>query len=436
MTILATSLVLVWVLFWFAIVGICAPMAGLRSAADRRSMRLDAGPALVCAWLTLAMGAPLAAAVDGFNWVTAIALAAACPVGLWLSCHRGAYRVAFRRAIRSFVMNVITLRVVRPSRFDTRTWLAATAGAALFVAWALVTGGRDVRLPVPADFDVLWRARQTLAGVAVWDPLASLAAVLTRISSANPLYVAGAIRLALVALTGLAAALLITECGGHRWTAAVMVVPPALQLLAPPVPVAAWAIALTTLIGATSWRSWMRGRRSRDGWCALAACALAAGQLQPFVGNVDRLVPVSRTAQYLEPAAAARQALQLDRTLSDVSWVLVGPPEQQLEIENGRFYDLARFVSRFRDRAGDPRFRFDLGADRIYVFVEEEPFDPGLSGFGGEFVAAQPASYRVPRERIRLSRLARQMCDDYRRAHAGAAISYDDGALRVYQIDR
>jgi len=317
-----------------------------------------------------------------------------------------------------------------------RGLLTATAAAALFLAWTVVTVGRDIRLPVPADFDVLWRTRQLLAGIAVWDPLASLASVLTRISSANPLYVAGAIRLALVALTGLAAALLMAECGGPRATAAVVLVPPALHLLAPPVPVAAWAVALAAAIGTTSLVLWMRDRRKRDLWCALAACALAGGQVLPFVGNVDRLFQVSGTAHYLEPLAAARQALQLDRTRSDVSWVLVGAPEQQLEIENGRFYDLARFVSRFRDRASDPRFRFDLGADRIYVFVEEEPFDPDLAGFGGEFVAAQPASYRVPRERIRLSRLARQMCDDYRRAHPGAVISYDDGALRVYEINR
>src|SRR5207249_1682396 len=74
---------------------------------------------------TLAIGAPLAAAVNGFNWVTAIALAAVCPVGFWLSLHRGAYHVAFRGAIHSFVMDVLTLRVVRPSRIDPRTWLAA-----------------------------------------------------------------------------------------------------------------------------------------------------------------------------------------------------------------------------------------------------------------------------------------------------------------------
>jgi hypothetical protein len=435
-TVLHTSLVLVWVLFWFGIVGICAPMAALGRAAGTRRLLLHIGPALVGAWLTAAIGVPLAAAGNGFNWVTAIVLAALCPVGLWLGRDRGAYGVRLRRVIRAFVMDVVTLKIVRSLRLDNRKRAVAFAGMSALLVWVLVSGGRDVRLPVAADFDALWRTRQLLAGVPVWDPLASLAALLTRISAANPLYVASALRMALVALTGLAAAILIAEICGRRRTLAILSAPLALPLLVPPVPVAAWAIALAALVGVTSLLLWMRERRSRDGWAAVAAFALAAGQAQPFIGNLGELVWVSRTAQYLEHPAAVQQALRLDRTVSDSDWVLVGPPELQLEIEKGRFYDLARFVGRFRDRAGDPSFRFDLGAERIYVFVETQPFDSGTPVFRGRFVTAQPVSYRVPRERSRLSLLARQICDDYRRAHARAAITYDDGALRVYQIDR
>jgi hypothetical protein len=434
-TVLDTSLVLVWVLFWFALVGIWAPMAALGRGAGRRLL-LHLGPALVWAWLTVAIGVPLAAAVNGFNWVTAIVLAAVCPVGLWLGRHRGAYGVRFRRMIRALVMDVVTLRVVRSWQLDNRKRAVAFAGMSALLVWVLVSGGRDVRLPVAADFDALWRTRQLLAGVPVWDPLASFAALLTRISAANPLYVASALRLALVALTGLAAAVLIAELGGWRRTLAILSAPLALPLVAPLVPVATWAIAFAALVGATSLLLWMREQRSRDGWCAVAAFALAAGQAQPFIGNVGELARVSSTAQHLEHSAAVRQALRLDRTASDSDWVLVGPPELQLEIEKGRFYDLSRFVSRFRDRAGDPSFRFDLGAERIYVFVETRPFESFTPVFGGRFVAAQPVSYRVPRERSRLSQLARQTCDDYRRTHVRAAITYDDGELRVYQIDR
>jgi hypothetical protein len=306
----------------------------------------------------------------------------------------------------------------------------------LLLMWAVVSGGRDVRLPVPADFDALFRARQLAAGVAAWDPLAALAAVLTRISAANPLHVASAMRLALVALTGLTAAVLITELGGWRLTIAIVTAPLALPLVVPALPAAAWAVALAALAGATSLLLWTRDRRPRDGWCAVAALVLAAGLVLPFAGKVDGLMQASATARYLEPPGAARQALRLDRAVSERDWILVGPPEQQLEIEKGRFYDLARFVARFRDRAGDRNFRFDLGAERIFVFVEQQPFDRRAVAFEGEFVAAQPVAYRVPRERYRLSQLARQICDDYRRTHAGTAIIYDDGELRVYQIDR
>jgi hypothetical protein len=147
------------------------------------------------------------------------------------------------------------------------------------------------------------------------------------------------------------------------------------------------------------------------------------------------LARTSHTAHYLEHPGAAAQALRLDRTPGDTDWLLVAPPEQQLEVGQGRFYDLARFVSRFHGRSGHPSFRFDLGAERMYVFVEHRPFDPGAA-FGVTFVAAQPAAYQVPRERFRLGQLARQTCDDYARSHGRTAIRYDDGELRVYQIDR
>jgi hypothetical protein len=435
MTPLATSLILSWVLFCFAVVAIGAPMAALGRAARTRSVMPDIGPALVCSWLTVAIAVPIAAALQGFNWVTALGISAACPVGLWLLRHRGAQAAAVREVVRSLVFQAVTLKMARAPRFNVRECAAPVLGLLLLSLLPMASGGLDVRLPVPVDFDTLWRTRQILAGTAVWDPLASLAAVLTRVSAANPLHVANAIRLALVALTGVAAAVLIAELRGRRSRIALLAGPSALVLFAPWAPASTWALALVTLIGATSVFLWIRDRHSRGGWYASAAFALAAGQLFAVGGNAGLLFHVSRTAQYLEHRSAAGEAIRLDRSASDRDWVLVGAPEQQLEIVNGHFYDLARFVSRFRGRAGDPGFRFDLGAKRLYVFVEEQPYDAGAAVFGGDFVAAQPVSYRVPRERFRLSQLARQICDDYRRTHARAAIIFDDGAVRVYQID-
>src|SRR5207245_8871152 len=124
-------------------------------------------------------------------------------------------------------------------------------------------------------------------------------------------------------------------------------------------------------------------------WHTRAAVALAAGLLLPFAGNPE-VLRVSRTAQYLEHHAAAQEALRLESSRSDDDWVVVAPPEQQLEVGSGRFYDLARFVSRFRDRTGDPRFRFDLGASRIYVFVEQRALEHAASAFGAKCVSDLP----------------------------------------------
>jgi hypothetical protein len=417
MTMLAAALTSAWVLFCLVFFAIGVPMAALGPFADRRSRLLNVGPTLACSWLTIAISVPLAASVHGFNWVTALVIAGVCPVGLWLARHRGTCSIAFRHTVRSLIFRALGLRAVRLPPFTVREWILPLAGLSALLAWSFVTGRSDVRLPVPADFDTLWRTRQILSGAAtVLDPLASLAAVVTRIAAANPLHVAGAIRLALVVLTGLAAGILVAEVCGRLWT----------------IP----AVAGAMLVGVTSLYIWIRDCRPRDGWYALAAFVLAASLLLPFIGNLDMLVRVSRTAQYLEHSAAAEQALQLDRSPADSDWLLVAPPEQQLEVGKGRFYDLARFVSRFRGRSGDPNFRFDLGVERIYVFVDERPVDPGFGAVGVRFVAAQPAVYQVPRERFRLGQLAREICDDYARSHARTAIHYDDGELRVYQIDR
>ncbi|PYR25142.1 MAG: hypothetical protein DMF98_13215 [Acidobacteria bacterium] len=437
MTMLAAALTSAWVLFCLVFFAIGVPMAALGPFADRRSRLLNVGPTLACSWLTIAISVPLAASVHGFNWVTALVIAGICPVGLWLARHRGTCSIAFRHTVRSLIFRALTLRAVRLPQFTVREWIVPLAGLSALLAWPFVTGRSDVRLPVPADFDTLWRTRQILSGAAtVLDPLASLAAVVTRIAAANPLHVAGAIRLALVVLTGLAAGMLVAEVCGRLWTIPAVAGAIPVGVFVPWAPAATWAFTFAMLVGVTSLYIWIRDCRPRDGWYALAAFVLAASLLLPFIGNLDMLVRVSSTAQYLEHSAAAEQALQLDRSPADSDWLLVAPPEQQLEVGKGRFYDLARFVSRFRGRTGDPNFRFDLGVERIYVFIEERPVDPGFAAVGVRFVAAQPAAYQVPRERFRLGQLAREICDDYARSHARTAIRYDDGELRVYQIDR
>ena len=219
MTMLAAALTSAWVLFCLVFFAIGVPMAALGPFADRRSRLLNVGPTLACSWLTIAISVPLAASVHGFNWVTALVIAGVCPVGLWLARHRGTCSIAFRHTVRSLIVRAVTLRAVRLPPFNVREWILPLVGLSALLAWPFVTGRSDVRLPVPADFDTLWRTRQILSGAAtVLDPLASLAAVVTRIAAANPLHVAGAIRLALVVLTGLAAGILVAEVCGRLWT--------------------------------------------------------------------------------------------------------------------------------------------------------------------------------------------------------------------------
>ena len=425
----------VWVLLCFGAIGICAPSAALGPSATPRILSHQYGAALVWTWLTLSICVPLAASVRGLNWVTALLFCATWPITLWLLRHRGQYRTAFRRRVRAMVYRVVaTYETSGPGSWTLDKRVAMPLVLAAVPLVLLAARRFEVRLSVPADFDTLWRTRGLLNGTLAWDPVASLAAVLTHISAADALTVTSATRLGLIALTAVAASILVMEIGGGVWLAAV--VAPSLVMLAPWAPAATWTVALCALIAATSFVLWRRDRRAQDRWHACAALALAAAQIASFADRPDVLFRLSPTAVYLEQDAAVRQALRLARSPLAVDSMVVAAPEQQLEVDGlAPSYDLARFVSRFRDRAGDPRFRFDLRARRLFVFVEKEQVDSSRAVSRGRFVTAQPAAYRVPRERKRLAQLAGQICDEYRRAHAGAAVEYDDAVLRIYRID-
>jgi hypothetical protein len=374
-------------------------------------------------------------ALHGFNWFTALIIAVTWPATLWCSRHIGQHRAAFRQLVRALVFRLVESRLGLSRQMRMR---AALGSGLALVGIALLAAARiDVRLPSPADFDTLSRVRQLLNGTTTWDPLASLAAVTIHVAATDALSAMRAIRMALVAWTAFAAGQLIMEGFGVRsGRGAVAVAPLALAVAAPTAPLGTWAIGLVLLIGATSLLRSIRDRCLQDGWHALAALVLAVALAVPFAGHSGALTQVSVRAHYLEYRAAAHTALQLGRLPPEEDWVLAGPPEQQLETGGrGRFIDLARFVARFRDRAGAESFRFDLGRGRLFVLVEKEALDVSRPLPGVQFVAAQPAAYRVPRERARLARLARQICDDYRRTHVGTAIVYDDVQLRVYRFD-
>jgi hypothetical protein len=431
---LSTILVAPWVLMWLAVVGIAAPAVALGPAAGRRMLLSEPGPALVWTWLTMAVSVPLLSALRGFNWATALLVVAAWPTAWWLIRYRGRYESTFRDTVRGIVYRAVSPHAVAAPP------LRLGAGGLLILAMPILglasrlERTTDIRLPMALDFDTLWHTRQLVHNAAVWDPLAALAGVLAGISAADALHVVAGLRVALVTLTAAAAAVLVAETSRRWWIAGATAA--AVILMAPQAAAHSWAVALVALVGATSLVLWIRDDSPRDGWHAMAALLLGAGLVVPFSDRLDALVRVTTMPQYLEHRAAALEAVRLARTQPDDDWVAIGPPELGLEIGVAdRYLDLARFVSRFQHRAHRPGFRFNLGARRLFVFIEKEPSEPAAAVQRVRFVEGQSAVYRVRRERIRLHQSAWRICDEYRRTHGRTTIVYDDVQLRIYRID-
>lgn len=412
-----------------ALIAVPALAVGVATGAWPRSETV--GRAFVLAWATIAVLVPALAAIRGFNWATALLVCALAPATLWLARHRGEPRAAFNRLVRGLVLGVVTARADR----------ARTKGLAISVAWLLAAVGvllviavsTGPHLTVPADFDILWRTQELLSGRVSWDPLAALAAVVARISSVDALLAVVAVRICLIVATGCGAGLALSRLGGLKPVAAAAVMPA--MYLVPPVSLDLWAVGLLTMIATGALVRVVHARERREGWAVLAAGALASAHLAHCAGPGTMWAQARQTASLEHPAAAV-ETLRLASASPSEAWLLAAPPEQALELDGrGHFLDLLQFVSRFRDQAGRPDFRFDLPAKRLYVIVEKQPLNVSRAVVGVRFVDRQPAAYRVQRERTRLEREAQQLCDDYRRVHSGAEIFYDDVALRIYQFD-
>jgi hypothetical protein len=379
--------------------------------------------AFVSAWSGAAVLVPALALIRGFNWVTALLVCAVMPVLLWLVRHRGRRRLAFNRMVRDLVLNVVTARPDGARMRQGATVAACAVLAAIVLGLAAVSTG--LRLSVPADFDTLWRTRQLLSGGTSWDPIAAIAAVVARIAVVDALVAVIAVRICLIAVTLLAATAGTTRLLRHSSMAAVLAVP--FAFTAPAVSLDVWAIALLAMIA-------VGALVMRGGWCAAVAGLLAAAHLTHASPHAV-WTQVGETAS-LEHPAAARETLRLAHDSTGDDWLLVAPPEQALEIDGReRSYDLARFVSRFRNQPGRPEFRFSLPVRTLYVMVEKQPLNVSRPVTGVRFLDSQPAAYRVQSERDRLERDARRLCDEYRRTHSGTAIAYDDVALRIYKFE-
>jgi hypothetical protein len=116
-------------------------------------------------------------------------------------------------------------------------------------------------------------------------------------------------------------------------------------------------------------------------------------------------------------------------------WAVVGAQEQRIQIGSAALVvDLQEFVGRYAASAGTPRFRFDLPADRVYVFVEKVPMASPRGSVSRRDADPGRPVYRIPRLRAELQREALELCEAYRRAHAGVSVHYEDEELRIYAL--
>ncbi len=146
-------------------------------------------------------------------------------------------------------------------------------------------------------------------------------------------------------------------------------------------------------------------------------------------------LPQGMQAEYVEPDSAPRQALALKQSRIGGRWAVVGAQELQIQIgATAPVIDLQEFVTRYGAAAGIARFRFDVRADRVFVFVEKRPILEAHAGIWRRDATLDRAVYRIPRLRSNLQRAALELCEAYRRAHAGVSVHYEDEDLRIYSI--
>jgi hypothetical protein len=359
------------------------------------------------AWSTLAaiVLVPPLANLRLLNWMTALLVPLAWPAALWLYRARGAPAGEFRALCRRTTLRVLTWRVRPVSPHAARNRVVALAGGA-GVAAVYWMAARELRFASPADYDSLAHARAMLeGGTWILDPAASLAAIISRLAAVDPMQALRFLRPMTWPGSLMAAALDAPSLNAaYAWTAML----------------AGFALAIVAA----------RAVHRRDPWHVVAACGVAV-----FAFGA----PGARAGDgggYVEYEAAARQALRIVRTVTAPNWIVVAPPEQRVQLPDARrFLALAEFVKRFGDRPGDRSFRFDLPGHDLFVFVEKKALlvEPGAALTPVRYApAADP--YRLPNARARLERRALELCEAYRRSHAGVALFYDDEHLRIYHI--
>jgi hypothetical protein len=158
-----------------------------------------------------------------------------------------------------------------------------------------------------------------------------------------------------------------------------------------------------------------------------------------FAISINLLLPREIAGHYLEQEMAARKTIEIAARFPRKRWLLVAPVEQFAEsYGEGWHEDLAQFVDKFGQQAGDANFHFDFPQNDLFVYVEKQPFaafsvEPQTVAFD---ILSDPTYryYRSPAGRASLEFAALKLCEAYRLSHAGTSIYYEDDALRIYHF--
>jgi hypothetical protein len=155
--------------------------------------------------------------------------------------------------------------------------------------------------------------------------------------------------------------------------------------------------------------------------------------------TINFLLPFSPNLTYVEYDMAARKSLELRNQFAPHTWTLVAPVEQLPEVYGaGGYQDLALFVEKYADQASNPKFKFPIAEQHLFILVEKIPFvtfpnEPAVLP-NAILTDATYRYYRSSAGRASLEYEAMQMCEAYRHSHPKSEIYYEDRELRIYHF--
>jgi hypothetical protein len=155
--------------------------------------------------------------------------------------------------------------------------------------------------------------------------------------------------------------------------------------------------------------------------------------------TINFLLPLSPNLTYVEYDMAARKSLELRNQFAPHTWTLVAPVEQLAEVYGaGGYQDLALFVEKYANQVNNPKFKFPIAEQDLFILVEKIPFvtfvnEPSVLP---DTILNDPTYryYRSSAGRASLEYEAMQMCEVYRHSHPKSEIYYEDQKLRIYHF--